>query len=115
MSTNHDHYTTHGFHMSARGKHWIANTWASIIKTLQSSSLSSPIIPLPEKYKYLVIPVSPANDGCDDNTRIYVAHDNVNVCQEVNLNVTISNELAKCNLKAPRLKKPDKKEDFLWY
>jgi hypothetical protein len=23
MSTNRDHYTTHGFHMNARGKHWI--------------------------------------------------------------------------------------------
>jgi len=116
MSTNCDHYATHSFHMNARGKHWIANTWGSIIKTLQSSSLSSPIIPLPEKNKYLVIPVSPANDGCDDNTRIYVAHDNVNVCQEVNLNVTISNEPANCTLRASRPKKPsDKKEDFLWY
>jgi len=116
LSTNRDHYTTHGFHMNARGKHWIANTWASIIKTLRSSSLSSPIIPLPEKNKYLVNLVSPANNSCDNNTRICVAHDNVIVCQEVNLNVAISNEPAKCNLRASRPKKPsDKKEDFLWY
>jgi len=95
MSTNRDHHTTHGFHMNAQGKHWIANTWASIIKTLRSSSLSSPIIPLPEKNKYLVIPVSPANNSCDNKTRICVTHDNVTVCQEVNFNVAISNKPAK--------------------
>jgi len=102
MSTNHDHYTTHGFHMNARGKHWIANTWASIIKSLRSSSLSSPIIPLPEKNKYLVNPVSPANNSCYNNTRICVAHDNVTVCQEINLNVASSNEPAQCKLRASR-------------
>jgi len=103
--------------MNARGKHWIANTWASIIKTLQSSSLSSLIIPLPEKNKYLVNPVSPENNCCDNNTSIYVTHDNVTVCQEVNLSVTISNEPAKYNLRASRPKKKpfDKKKDFLWY
>jgi len=37
-------------------------------------------------------------------------------CQESNLKVPISNEPAKCNLRASWPKKPlDKKEDFLWY
>ena len=39
-------------------------------------------------------------------------------CQESNLKVPISNEPAKCNLRASRPKKNpplDKKEDFLWY
>ena len=57
-STNRDHYTTQGFHMNARGKHWIANTLASIIKSLLFSSLSTSIIPLPEKNKSLENPVS---------------------------------------------------------
>ena len=49
ISTIRDHLTIHGFHMNTRGKNWIANTWASIIKTLRCSSLLTPIIPLPEK------------------------------------------------------------------
>jgi len=102
--------------MNARGKHWIANTWASIIKSLQFSSLSTSIIPLPEKNKSLENPVFPANNSCDNNTRICVAQGDTTVCQEVNLNVAISNEPAKCNLRASRPKKPlDKREDFLGY
>jgi hypothetical protein len=49
MSTIRDHFTTHGLHMNTRGKDWITNTWASIIKTLQTNSRTTPIIPLPEK------------------------------------------------------------------
>jgi hypothetical protein len=74
------------------------------------------IIPLPEKNKCVENPVFPANNSCDNNTTICAAQDEVTVCQEVNLNVAISNEPAKCNLRASRPKKPfDKKEDFLWY
>jgi hypothetical protein len=61
MSSNRDHYTMHSFHMNTPGKHWITNTWASIIKSLLFSSLSSPIMPLPEKNEYLVDPTHPAN------------------------------------------------------
>jgi hypothetical protein len=105
MSTNRDHFSTHGFHMNTRGKNWMTNTWASVIKTLRFSSLSTPIIPLPEKNKCHENPVFPANNSCDNNTRICVAQDEVTVCQEVNLNVAISNEPAKCNLRASRPKK----------
>ena len=116
MSTNRDHYTTQSFHTTARGKHWIANTWTSIIKSLQFSSLSTPIIPLPEKNKSLENPVFPTNNSCDNNLRICVAQGDTTLCQEVKLNVAISNEPAKCNLRASRPKKPfDKREDFLWY
>jgi hypothetical protein len=102
--------------MNARGKHWITNTWASLIKTLRLSSLSKPIITLPEKNKCLANPVFPANNSSDNNTTICVAQDEVTVCQEVSLNVAISNESAKCNLRVSHPKKPfDKKEDFLWY
>ena len=69
MSSNRDHYTMHGFHMNARGKHWITITWASIIKSLQFSSLSTPIILLPEKNEYLVDPAYPAIKSCVINTR----------------------------------------------
>ena len=75
MSTNRDHFTIHGFHMNTLGKNWIANTWASIIKTLQSSSLSTPLIPLPEKSKCYENPVFPANNSCDNNTMICVAQE----------------------------------------
>jgi hypothetical protein len=116
MSSNCNHYTTHGFHMNARGKHWITKTWASIIKTLRFSSPSKHIFPLPEKNKYLENPVFPANNSCDNNTMICVAQDKVTVCQEVNPNAAISNEPTKCKLRASCPKKPlDKKEDFLWY
>jgi hypothetical protein len=115
MSTNRDHCTTHGFHMNARGKHWITNSWDSFIKTLRFSSPSKPIIPLPEKNKCLENPVSPTNNSCDNNTMICAAQD-VTIGQEVNLNAAISNEPTKYNLRASRPKKPfDKKEDFLWY
>jgi hypothetical protein len=86
--------------MNARGKHWISNIWASIIKTLRFSSPSKTIIPLPEKYKCFENPVSPTDNSCDNNTMICAAQDEVTVGQEVNLNAAISNELTKCNLKA---------------
>jgi len=102
--------------MNAQGKQWIASTWASIIKSFQFSSLSTPIIPLPEKNKSLENPVFPANNSCDNNMRICVAQSDTTACHEVNLSVAISNEPAKCNLRASRPKKPfDKREDFLWY
>jgi len=79
-------------------------------------ALSTPIIPLPEKNKSLENPVFPANNSCDINTGIGVAQGDTTVCQEVNLNVAISNEPVKCNLRASRPKKPlDKRGDFLWY
>ena len=80
---------------------------------MQFSSLSTSIIPLPEKNKSLENPVFPANNSCDNNTRICEAQGDTTVCQEVNLNVAISNEPAKCNLWASRPKTPfDKREDF---
>jgi len=116
MSTNQDNFTTHGLHMNTLGKNWITKTWASIIKTLQFSSLSTPPIPLPEKNKCYENPVFPANNSCDNNMMICVAQEETTVYQEVHFNVAISNEPAKCNLRSSRPKKPsDKKDDFLWY
>ena len=43
MSSKPVHYTTHDFHMNAKGKHWIAYLWASITKTLPMSSVTSAI------------------------------------------------------------------------
>ena len=31
MSTNRDHFTSHGLHLNSQGKNWIINKWASII------------------------------------------------------------------------------------
>jgi hypothetical protein len=102
--------------MNSQGKNWITNTWVSIIKTLRFSPPSIPIIPLPGKNKYHENPVLPVNNSCDNITMIRVAHDEVNECQEVNLNIAISNEPAKCNPRASRSKKPsEKKDDFLRY
>ena len=105
MSTNRDHFTTHGFHMNTHGKNWIANTWASIIKTLRCSSLLTPIIPLPEKYRYDENSVFPPNNSCDNNTMNCVAQEEPTVFQEAKFNVAISNEPAKCNHRTSRLKK----------
>ena len=113
MSTNCDHYTTHGFHMNARGKHWITNTWASIIKTLNASSSSTPIIPLPGKNKSLENLVSPTNSSSDYNTMICVPHEEASVFQSANLNIVTSNEPLICNPRAPRQKNPlNRNDDF---
>ena len=68
MSTNCDHFTTHGLHMNTRGINWITHTWASLIKTLTSSSLLTSI-PLPEKNKCNENPVFPAINNCVNNMR----------------------------------------------
>ena len=116
MSTNCDHCTTHGFHMNARRKHWITNAWASIIKTLNVSSSSTPIIPLPGKNMSLENLVSPTNSSSYYNTMICVPHEEASVFKSANLNVVISNKPSICNPRAPRQKKkPLNKNDFLWY
>jgi hypothetical protein len=38
MSTNRDHFTSHGLHLNSQGKKWIANKWASIITPIISKS-----------------------------------------------------------------------------
>ena len=99
MNTNRDHFITHGLHMNTLGKSWITNTWASIIKTLQFSALSTPPIPLAEKNKCYENPVFPAYNSCDKNT-ICIAQEETTVHQEVDLNVAVSNEPSKCNRRA---------------
>jgi len=49
MNSNCDCFTTHCLHMNAKGKDWLVNTWASIIKSLRSTSLSTTAIPLPDQ------------------------------------------------------------------
>ena len=68
MSTNRDHFTTHGLHMNTRGKDWITNTWASIIKTLQTNSRTTPIIPLPEKINCIKNPHFPTSQNSKNTT-----------------------------------------------
>jgi len=36
MSTNREHFTSHGLHLNSREKNWIVNKWASIIKPIIS-------------------------------------------------------------------------------
>jgi len=68
MSTNRDHFTIHGLHINTQGKNWITHTWASLIKTLTSSSLLTSI-PLPEKNKCKENPVFPVINSCVNNMR----------------------------------------------
>jgi hypothetical protein len=47
MTNKREHYTTHEFHMNALGKNWITNVLAKVIKSLFTSSLIKPAVPLP--------------------------------------------------------------------
>jgi len=116
MSTNRDHFTSHGMLMSARGKHWISNTWASFIKTLGSSSSSTSIIPLPERMKCIVNLASQNNNSFGNDLSMGTAQDKVMDSHEVYPNAAFTNEPAKRKLRASHSKKPlDKNEDSLWY
>ena len=94
MNTNRNAFTTHGLHMNTLGKSWITNTWASIIKILQFSSLSTPPIPLAENKCY------------ENNTMICIAQEETIVRQEVDPNVAASNEPPNCDLRASQPTKP---------
>jgi hypothetical protein len=47
MSTNRDHFTSHGLHLNSQGKNWIINKWASIITPIISKSRVISVTPLP--------------------------------------------------------------------
>lgn len=47
MSSNREHFTTHGFHMNSKGKLWITNKWVSIILSILSRLQIMPATPLP--------------------------------------------------------------------
>jgi len=111
MSTNRDHFTTHGLHMNTQGKNWITHTWASHIKTLTPSSSLTPI-PLPEKNKYNENPVSPADNSCVNNLRDCV-HERP-VLQNDRCNEAKNNEPAKDNLRSSRQKKPSDKNEIFY-
>ena len=108
MNTNQNHFTTHGLHINTLGKSWITNIWASIIKTLQFSSLLTPPIPLAEKKKKKCYenPTFPVYNSCDNNTMICIAQEETTVHQEADLNAAVSNEPPNCNLRASRPTKP---------
>jgi len=82
MNSNRDHFTTHGLHMNARGKNWLAETWASIIKSLRSISPPTTVIPLPDQS------TNPSNDNDSTNNP---SHTDSAVFQVCDLNLTINN------------------------
>ena len=47
MSTNRDHFTSHGLHLNSQGKNWIINKWVSIITPIISKSTVTSTTPLP--------------------------------------------------------------------
>jgi len=47
MSTNRDHFTSHGLHLNSQGKNWIINKWSSIITPIISKSRVISVTPLP--------------------------------------------------------------------
>ena len=47
MSTNTDHFTSHGLNLNSQGKNWIINKWASIITPIISNSRAISVTPLP--------------------------------------------------------------------
>jgi hypothetical protein len=47
MSTNRDHFTSHGLHWNSQGKNWIINMWVSIITPIISKSRVISVTPLP--------------------------------------------------------------------
>ena len=106
MNSNRDYFTTHGLHMNARGKNWLADTWASIIKSLWSTSPPTTAIPLPDQS------INPSNGNDVTNN---LSHTDPAIFQVRDLNLT-SNNSTNGNQRTARLKKPvDKKDDFLWY
>ena len=51
MSTNRDHFTSHGLHLNSQGKNWMTNKWVSIITTIISKSRAISATPLPRMEK----------------------------------------------------------------
>ena len=47
MSTNRDHFTSHGLHLNSQGKNWMTNKWVSIITPIISKSRVISTTPLP--------------------------------------------------------------------
>jgi hypothetical protein len=47
LSDNREHFTTHGFHMNAKGKFGITNKWASFIHSIFARNQPLPVTPLP--------------------------------------------------------------------
>ena len=47
MSTNRDHFTSHGLHLNSQEKNWIIDKWVSIILTIISDSRVVSAAPLP--------------------------------------------------------------------
>jgi len=91
--------------MNARGKNWLADTWASIIKSLRSTSPSTTAIPLPDQS------INPSNGNDSTNN---LSHTDPAIFQVCDLNLT-SNNSTNGNQRTARLKKPvDKNDDFLW-
>jgi hypothetical protein len=92
--------------MNAKGKDWIVNTWASIIKSLRSTSLSTTAIPLPDQSTNPNIGNDSINDSdYTDRTVFQVSYHN-----------PTSNNSVNGNQRTAGLKKPaEKKYDFLWY
>jgi len=97
MSTNCDHFTTHGLHMHTQRKNWITHIWASHIKTLTFSSLLTSTA-LPEKNKCNENPAFPAVNSCVNNVRDCV--DERTVLQDDHCNEAKNNDSAKDNLRS---------------
>jgi hypothetical protein len=91
--------------VNTEGKNWITNTWASTIKTLTSSSLLLPPIPLPEKNTCFENSISSADNSCVNNLMKCETLEEQTMYQEMLCNVAEGNEPARCNLRASRQKK----------
>ena len=122
MSTNRDHFTTHGHHMNAQGKNWITHTWASLIETLTFSSLLSPI-PLPEKNKCNEDPAFPAINSCVNNLEVTTTTHPPPIPlprKEVPPVITPASSVSQCAIAATRTSGRTRKQpttrgdDFLW-
>ena len=122
MSTNRDHFTTHGLHMNAQGKNWITHTWASLIKTLTFSSLLSPI-PLPEKNKCNEDPAFSAINSCVNNLEVTTTTHPPPIPlprKEVPPVITPASSVSQCAIAATRTSGRTRKQpttrgdDFLW-
>jgi hypothetical protein len=107
MNTNRDLFTTHGMHMNARGKNWLADNWASIIKSLCSTSPTTTAIPLADLSK------NPSNDNDSTNSP---SHTEPTTFQVSDPKLSSNNCSTNGNQRTVHLKKPvDKGDDFLWY
>jgi len=104
MSITQEHFITHVLHKKTRGKKWITNIWASNIKTLNSSSLLTAPIPLPEYNKRNENPVFAADNSCVNVTNCENLGQQT-VYHVVNSIIADRKEPAKCNSRSCRQKK----------